>query len=370
MAAMIGAQVLRSFLNNFTVPTPKSQHMTKHSLAFIIFFLSFAQSVFAQSSPFRETFKTDSSSVEIIRNSLYKIYEERFNNKDSIWYSIHFIKDTTQLYTEGWMTQKRKRLGLWKEYNDEGTLMYTRDYEKGTCVVNQQEYPYHNLLQQMKAKADALIIKTYSKHFFEQHVVFNFNCYAYKGKWVMLRDSIPYFSQSYRGSWTEPMSEKPNSFLFRYQVHLSKKDEHWVELGIVLDSSGNYVPSSDDRWNNYGFEKTTSAQQSFKISKTKAAQIAQKQGLILSDTAVISEYLTWKNFKQKTFYNGQFRYYLTELTSKTPYTKGAYRKGIIFRFNVYIFNPWNGEFIEKKKMKSRREWGKHSGHRTGLMPDD
>jgi len=65
-----------------------------------------------------------------------------------------------------------------------------------------------------------------------------------------------------------------------------------------------------------------------------------------------------------------FRYYIIELTSITKYKKGKSRKGIVYRFDVYSFNPWTGEFIEKKRMKSIQEWGKVSGFRTGLLPDN
>ncbi|UZR99759.1 hypothetical protein [Chondrinema litorale] len=41
-----------------------------------------------------------------------------------------------------------------------------------------------------------------------------------------------------------------------------------------------------------------------------------------------------------------------------------------YKFDVYIFNPWSGEFIEKKKMKSIREWERRSGSATGLILDE
>jgi len=37
---------------------------------------------------------------------------------------------------------------------------------------------------------------------------------------------------------------------------------------------------------------------------------------------------------------------------------------------VYVFNPWTGDFIEKKKMKSVREWEEGHGLSTGLIPDN
>lgn len=326
---------------------------TRITISTILILISF--STYGQFS--RQNIETDSSKIEIIRNSVYHIYEETYKNKDSVWYSVHFIKDTTRLNTEGWKTKDDKYLGIWREYNFEGQLLYTRDYDNATCVVNKDLYPYNDLLEKMKSKADSLIISAYSQEFFENYVRFEFNCYAYD-------------EDGYVGSWTEPIKRRPTEFLFRYSVKIGETDWYPEMIGIKLDSLGNYVPSLDDRWNRYGFEDVKGNKKTFNIDKADASKIATKHGLVISDTTEISEFLTWENFQNQTFYNGRFRYYITELTSKTQYTEDDERQGIIYRFNVYSFNPWTGEFIEMKKMKSRKEWGKHSGHTTGLIPDN
>ena len=327
----------------------------KLTIYIIILFFSFQ--AFGQKKPFRENIETDSSSIEIIRNSVYRCYYETYKFKDSIWTNITYIDDTTQLNTEGWKTKSKKYLGIWKEYNRQGELMYTRNYETGECIVNKSLYPYHVLLEKMKGVADSLIISAYSKEFFEKHVRFDCNCYTYD-------------KDGYVGSWIEPIKRKPTEFLFRYSVRLATSDWYSEMIGITLDSIGKYMPSSDDFWNRYGFEDVKGDKKTFNIDINKATEKAKSHGLVISDSCEISEFLTWENFKKQEFYNGQFRYYITELTSRTEYTEGTDRKGIIFRFNVYSFNPWTGDFIKKKKMKSRKEWGPQSGHSTGLMPDD
>ena len=229
--------------------------------------------------------KTDSSDIEIIRNSLYYIYKETYRNNDSVWYSVHFIKDTTRLNTEGWERKSGKRLGLWKEYNFNRQLLYTWDYDNGICNVNTDLYPYHDLLQRMKSKTDSLIITTYSKYFYDHHVSFEYECYAYhhyKTKFDCCEDSM--WTDDYLGSWTEPIRAKPNSFLFRYQVRLHKTDEDGIELGICLDSLGNYVPGDDDFWNNYGFENVNSERKTFNIDINNARNTAKRLGLIVTDT--------------------------------------------------------------------------------------
>ncbi|WP_324024592.1 hypothetical protein QSV08_15370 [Maribacter sp. BPC-D8] len=301
----------------------------------------------------RENIETDSSEIEIIKNSVYHIYQENFKNKDSVWRSVHFIKDTTRLNTEGWTKQSGKRIGIWKEYNFNKQLLFTRDYDNAICEVNRKLFPYHEILEKMKKKADSLIISNYGKDFYDNQVRFDFNNSAYD-------------KDGYVGNWTEPMKRKPTEFLFRYQVRLENADWQSEMIGINLDQKGNYDPSND-RFNNNGFEKVDSNNTAFKINKTEAISVAKKHGLQAED---VSEFLTWENFDKAVFYNGQFRYYITELTNQIDEIKKEGRSRITYKFNVYSFNPWTGHFLEIKKMKQVKEWEKNSGFTSGLLPDE
>lgn len=323
----------------------------KYKILFAFFTLFSGLSVFGQFS--RENISTDSSDIEIIRNSVYHIYEESYKNKDSVWRSVHFIKDTTRLNTEGWVKKSGKRLGIWKEYNFNNQLLFTRDYDNAICEVNEKLFPYHDILVRIKKTADSLIISNYSQAFYDNHVRFNFNCYAYD-------------KDGYVGSWTEPMKRKPTKFLFRYQVKLKNSEWQSDMIGINLDENGNYIPSQD-RFNNNGFEKLNSKNRTFEIDKTKAISIAKKHGLIGEN---VSEFLKWERFNKTTFYNGQFRYYIIELTDEIEDVIEEDRSRIIYKFNVYSFNPWTGEFLGTKKMKQIKEWGEVSGFSSDLIPDE
>jgi hypothetical protein len=340
----------------------------KPTLYLILFLLSV--NAFSQKKPFKEIIETDSSTIEIIRNSEYKCWDETFKFKDSTRFISWFIEDTTQISYESWGRKSiNKYIGISREYKKDGTLMYEWDHEKGICKVNRTLYPYYEMLEEMKIKADSMIIKTYSKDFFNNHVRFEYEGGAWFGEWkVYDKDTV--WSTSSVGSWTEPMTRKPNHYRIVYRVRLSKNDEPGIELGIELDSIGNYYPSDDDRWGNYGFEAIKGNQRTFNIDKNRAIEIAKTNGLVVTDSSEISEFLTWERFGKKEFYNGQYRYYISDLTGKTEYTEEKDRKGIIYRFNVYTFNPWTGESVEMKKMKRRHEWGKNSGHWTGLRPDN
>lgn len=338
-------------------------------LVSIAIFLSIT-SAYGQ-KPFREIIETDSSKIEITRNWIYQVYEETYKRKDSVWYSVSFIDDTTKLNTEGWQLKSGKHIGTWKEYNRDGNLLYTWDHDNHTCIVNPELYPYHHILEKMKTIADSLIIAAYGKEFMDNHIVFEFNCYAYnhyKSKFGCCEDSM--WTHEYLGSWTEPMRSKPNSFKFRYQVRLNVTDENSIELGMDLDSLGNYIPTSDDFWNNYGFELVNSKNKMFVLDKTKAIAIAAENGLVLTDSSKIDEFLFWENFKKQEYYNGQFRYYISDLIGQETYQVSKERQGIKYKYMIYIFNPWTGEFVEKKRMNSVREWENGHGLSTGLKPDN
>ena len=317
----------------------------------IFFILCSELSLFGQFS--RENISTDSSEIEIIRNSVYHIYQESFKNRDSVWRSVHFIKDTTRLKAEGWTKKSGRRIGIWKEYKFNGQLLFTRDYDNAVCVVNRRLFPHHQILERMKKKADSLIISNYSQEFYDRHVRFDFNCSAYD-------------KEGYVGSWTEPMKRKPTEFLFRYQVRLKNSNWQSSMIGISLSEKGNYIPSHD-RFNNNGFEKLNSKNRTFEIDKTKAISIARAKGLKGEN---VSEFLKWERFNKATFYNGQFKYYITELVDQIDEIKIEGRSRITYKFEVYSFNPWTSEFLEKKKMKQIKEWGKVSGFTSELLPDE
>jgi hypothetical protein len=311
-------------------------------------------SIFGQ---FRQNnIETDSSNIEIIRNSVYHIYKETYKNKDSIWYSVHFINDTARLNIEGWKTKENKYLGVWQEYNFDGELMYTRDHDNATCLINKALYPYYDFLEQIKSKADGLIISAYSKEFFDNHVRFNFNCNAY--------DELGYV-----GSWIEPIIRKPTKFLLRYSVKIGDTDWYPDMIEIELDSIGNYIPKYG-LWNNYGFENVTSQKRTFQIDKLKAMEIAKQYGLKTTDQNKVSEFLRWENFRKEEDSNGHFRYYITELTKEIKDIKENGRSSVVYKFNVYSFNPWTGEFVEMKRMKDIYSWEELSGNWTGLILDD
>ncbi len=321
---------------------------------FVLIILFCGESSFSQFS--RENIETDSSNIEIVRNSLYRVYEETFKNKDLIWYSVRYINDTNQINTEGWETKKRIRLGTWNEYSIEGELLYTLNYDSGTSYINKEFYPDHGILEKMKQIADSMIINEYSKNFFDNYVRFSFTCNAYD-------------KEGYVGSWEEPLKRNPESFVLRYDVRIDSSEWQKYMIGIELDKNGKYR-QSNDIWNNCGFENVQTPQKTFLLNRTKALEIAIENGLQASDTVEILTFLKWESFKKGSYYNGEFKYYIAELKDIIKNINPNGRSRVEYKYKVYTFNPWSGEFINVKKMKQVQEWEKFSGSNSGFIPDE
>lgn len=322
--------------------------LLKFTIAFLIGFSAFGQFN-------TEKIETDSTEIEITRNSTFKTYEETYKYKDSVWYSVRYTEDTTKINIEGWETKNGKRLGTWNEYLEDGTLLYSWDHDSGVCKINKSVYQYHNLVEKMKTRADSLLISTYSNDFFKNYVRFNYNCSAYD-------------KDGYVGGWIEPLQRKPTRFLFWYSVKLPFSNWYDQMIGIELDENGKYI-TSEGLWDTYGFEQVNAENKTFQIDRNRAMNIAKEKGLKITDSTKVSETLKWEGFKKKEFYNGQFRYYITELSNVIKNKKEA-RTVTVYKYNIYSFNPWTGEFIEKIKMKKMESSGDFSTFTSDLVPDN
>jgi hypothetical protein len=107
---------------------------------------------------------------------------------------------------------------------------------------------------------------------------------------------------------------------------------------------------------NKGFEKINT-KNGFVFSKQIYIDEAKKLGLVENDTTKAFSFLSWQfnERRKKELFNGHFTYNVAIHTSSIKNeTKDGISK-IDYKFDVYVFNPWTGQFIEKQKMKSFRE---------------
>lgn len=62
--------------------------------------------------------------------------------------------------------------------------------------------------------------------------------------------------------------------------------------------------------------------------------------------------------------------YITEPAEEDVDIRKKGHSTVVYRFNVNSFNPWTGEFVEKKWMMNVHSWEQLSGSWTGLIPDE
>ena len=130
-----------------------------------------------------------------------------------------------------------------------------------------------------------------------------------------------------------------------------------------------FIPSVSEQI--FGFEKIDKKQnQGFQLSFDNALRIAKQNGLVENDSTKAMSFLKWEGFNKPILYNGQFRFYVIIKTKTVKDLNPNGRSNVTDKYDVYSFNPWTGQFLEKKKMKSIRSWEEHSGSSSGLIPDD
>lgn len=140
-----------------------------------------------------------------------------------------------------------------------------------------------------------------------------------------------------------------------------------------IDEKGNFLPSHRERgfaFGGYGFEEVAeNAKGSFRLNYAEALTKAKSLGVTETDSSKAFGHLYWESFRRMNIINGQFRFYIRICTKEIEQVNSDGITHTITKYDVYVFNPWTTEFIEKKKMKTEYWLGKNTGRWTGLRPD-
>ncbi len=284
---------------------------------------------------------TDSSEIEIIRNSVYKIWEETFKHKDSIFYSVRYINDTSLIKTQGWERKNGEYFGRWVEYSPKGIWLCTKDYDTDTWKFNDKEYPYQGLLDSMKQVADNIIIKKYGLAFFRNNIRFKFHGYTY-------------IDRQYLGNWDEPIKIKPNTFALDYTVKLDNKHLYYGLLRIELDSIGNIIDQFDSYEVSFQGRKVLKYDK-FKLTYNQAIEICKQNGLQTGKEKEFSASLIF-GFSKRDLYAGEYYFMVTQKYDEK--TDGDCKRNCLVTkyYNVWRINPWTSELFFNKKMKQETSW--------------
>ena len=329
--------------------------MTK--ILILVIVLCSVKPAFSQFS--EEKIVTDSSEIKIVRNSAYKVLRETYKNKDSVFYSVRYIDDTTKLKIEGWERKNGDYFGNWVEYSPEGTWFYTINYDNDTWKYNKKEYPFQGLLDSMKKKADNIIIKKYGSEFFKHNISFKFHGHTYMGKWKTYDTDTFWMQDEYIGDWKEPIKIKPNSFILDYTIRFDNRHFYYDFLRINLDSTGNQI-DQPDRFDIIFKERKEPKSDKFHLTYEKAIKICKRNGLVLDKWQELEATLRY-GFRKKDIYAGQ--YYFEVAQQYDEKTTGDCSKNCLVTkyYNVWRLNPWTTGLFFNKKMKQETQWSRGCG---------
>ena len=275
---------------------------------------------------------------------------------DEYYYSDTDILKSTYSY----VIPEERMTGTSKYFNQKGELEYTIDHDKGSWdVVKADNYPYYKTLMKMKKVADSLLIASYGSKFFANHI-----------RWAPL--SSHFYDGKTKGSgWCDYEVWVPKRYLVNYSIRMSDTEVYNDQIDVQLDSMG-HLSFPFGKFNDVkGFERIPAGSE-FILTKTSAVEKAASLGLVESEGKKAFTFMTWKYNEpnQVEQYNGTFVYNVAINTRTLTVNAPNRRERTEYKFDVYTFNPWTGDFIDKRKMKS------HSGMEHGawdvkdLQPDN
>jgi hypothetical protein len=315
----------------------------------LLFFLT--QALLAQ-----ETFIVNTDSSKIV-TKFYpggKEVRENIKKRNLVYYT--FYKNNNGIITStAFYDTLGRYIGISKEFDDGGKLLYTIDHDKGIWnVSNKNDYPFYELQNKFKLKADSLVTAMYSKEFLEKNAI-----------WNVVFSYLSNHNES--GNWTNKLKSKPTKFMFRYNVRFDKDRIYDNLIEFELDSLGNFIPNQYERV--FGFEEMpTNVNQGFRLTYDKAIILAKQNGLTQKDSARTEAFLVWKGFEKPQLYNGKFLFYIAIETGVEEEVDG-WESIQTKKYDVYVFNPWTCEFIEKKKMKRVSYYDYAVGYSAELEDD-
>jgi hypothetical protein len=296
--------------------------------------------------------QTDSSRIETQQYPGGREVKEILRRKDQVYWRF-YRNSGTQVTTTAMFNKAGRTIGLWTEYDDYGKMQYVIDCDRGTWRVAQlKAYPFFALQRRMKARADSLLAATYGQQFMQQYTVWN------------ILDSYIYNEQE-SGNWTDQLIAPPTRFLFRYDLKLDAQHVYPKLIEFELDARGQFVP--DSIADAFGLERRLPwAAKRFNLRYEAALQLVTR--LSGARRQSLTGFLDWDGLRQANCY-GHFRFYVPVPTASNKNLHLGGRSEITTHFNVYIFDPWTGALLTKKKMKTSYGWEANSGSSAGLQPE-
>lgn len=298
---------------------------------FLIIILTFSlQLCFSQEN---SKVETDTSVIETRYYTDFNsigIFNELKDKSRTYYTELYF--DSKKLKEQGVFVDGNS-VGIWKEFAQTGKLIREIDHDKGIITFfDKKAFPFLELQNLYKLKGDSIIKAIYSQDFFDKHVI-----------WSLGSSYI--YNNDESGNWTDEFKKRPTKFLLLYNIKLDGKNyDDLIEFEI--NSKGQFIPNEYE--DIYGFEQLPkNSPKTFKLNQQRAIELARQKGLQENDSTKAESFLHWENSKSNSIYNGKLRFYVLIKTNSIKDIKQGGRSSITDKFDVYVFNPWTSEFIEK-----------------------
>lgn len=311
-------------------------------------------------------FKTDTSTIKIYIVGGIKHIEEFYNNKDLVRHVDYFSNNKTIREQYYWNKAGTEEVGVHKSFNRDGKLKLMIDFENRTWKRgNTRQFPHYKLLIDMKSKADSILASMYSQNFIDNHL-----------KWSMFNSDYfdkTYSQPSFTISWFEEDSYKykPSEFIVSYDLIVENTPiEKFVR--IIFDRKGRILKSHN--WNdlsevyNIGLiDNKAKSRVDLVMSPNLALDYVKKQNPDI-DIKKLSTSFEWipNVGHESSIYNGKWEInVLQHLYSQNCNSNGSNCKREYYC--VYIFNPWSGKFLHRKKMYKEITYGSDWSNTTGFI---
>ena len=276
-------------------------------------------------------------------------------NRTKTYYRDYFY-DNNKIHEESIFDEDGDEIGISKMYSHSGKLISIIDNDKGKWVyADVNFFPFYGLLNNIKIRADSFVKAAYGESFFQRNV-----------KWVIGTSAI--YNKDESGSWNDRFKKRPNKFLMRYAVKLDAAHSYKDMIEFKLDSTGKFAPNTGIE-EVYGFEKRNDSNNTFNLSYDQALEKV-KQSENYKKGKNVTAFLKWDMTTKDSFYCGQFRFYVIQHTKhKRKRNVNEDRRITRTYFNVWVFNPWTGEYLGQKLMFISDFEEKEGGFTTGLEED-
>lgn len=295
---------------------------------------------------------TDSSTIKIYYFDLVgKLVEEYYNDTDLV-HILSYHKDNLTIARDAYTDRTRQNyVGIASNYDENGSLRMTIDNDNRTWTpADTTRYPHFRLLNRMKLVADSLLRKIYCDAFLNKYLRWNIGDSYYFAR--------NYSQPSFSIGWLRDESYKyqPTEFYVSYDLYESNI-KHERAIKLLFDLNGNILGSH--QWNNNwtvanrGLEQLdTDSCRNFELSVNDA--VSYVRGFISrnDDTTQAYGFLTWASSgEEASIFNGTWRIYVLNprKVKKKRRSKGSSTSERQY-YDVYIFNPWTGMFLEQKLM--------------------